>query len=1385
MSRGFGLRISQAFTVVLVLATLAVCGCGSDSAGRAPQQQVFAYRHDLYSGAVRFYTDDPGLEVRESTSPTALGLSLAFQKSIASVAAAQSMVDFRIPTGPTSTGRVVAFGPATGAVLLDHVVTLNGFGETVARMQVPPNLVDKLVSFAWLTSQAALDCARCAYEAYRAGSELNSAGNDKAGHCTFNCATTECCDTASVSAAVSLVKETCDAFVKYNVETSDIYILLCGDFWGALGDAIKSSAEAACEELKYYKSKFICDKGFNGWDNSDMAANACGRVFGADSRYTSMGYASCESACVDHSGRFCVAGSELECSSDRSSARTCEFSSELLADECWEWTAWRSCASGTACTSSSGCPLAPSECPGARDCTGRECGPDPVCGIKCGDCDQGYDCVDATGECQPAAAQETCTDGIKNQGESGVDCGGPCPACPATCKDNIQNQNEVRPDCGGPCTGLPGYCPYGPGSDGWYCGSPASGQDPSKLYYCAQGDWIDSKTKDCGAAGCLAAGECKDDSCNVPAICPNQICESNKGETCSNCIQDCHPAGPTGGNSSVGATTVHLSWNAVPCANRYRVKVCSDPDMTVCITCPGSASGTCELAPSDGTTISIDRSLLSGHATWFWQASSIGAPEASTSWGTWSAQWSFTAQPTADAGSGGSGAGGASGSGGSGTGGAGGADSGTCVSNCSTPGLICKSGEPNSQYICSEVSPGCLQLLGPMACDPSTTVCVPGTSGCQNCGNQGQPCCSYSTTCKVGSCTNGTCQAPTCPATKDCAGRVCGPDPVCGLSCGTCPSNQQCNNTTGQCMNMVCSPFSYFCQNGDRRFCASDGMSSSFVETCQFTCSGGNCQPQCTGDAQCAANEFCQSNTCQPTVCPKGQTFCSNGNTELWQCNANGSSATKLMTCAYGCAAGSCKPQCTDDSVCAPGQYCSNQACVTDICPQGQYFCSSISDSSLCNANGSGSSFAQTCQWGCNSGTGHCSTCPVACSGKCNGASDGCGGTCTGTCPANQICQNQACVGDPCLPDPCNGHGTCSAGTCTCQAKYSGQSCSTCAAGYGTDYPTCTPLCSVAGVENTFSTGGFGYSSLTKTPTGYAVAWEATSLMFATLDQNGALVGSPKTLFTGSNPTIANARNYIPARYGLTYSGSNFRCISESAMPEGNLIQLRGTGSTIGNDVTVAYNDNSHFGVVWTDDRSGQLRIYFNRIDAGQCQLAGADTVVSPFMASYPGIASGNGWGVVWRGGGGEIYLTRLDQWGVKLGDTQVGVAYNNAETPRVGYLSTNGTWAVLWTDQVGGKEDLYLQRVKASDGALVGAKIRVTSSDSYSRYERMVSTSSQLGIVWASSTGFRFVRVSDTGQILSPLLQLTGLYVGDVASDGTVFMTEYQMGKSRKVTCP
>ncbi|MBR9920317.1 MAG: T9SS type A sorting domain-containing protein [Bacteroidetes bacterium] len=52
--------------------------------------------------------------------------------------------------------------------------------------------------------------------------------------------------------------------------------------------------------------------------------------------------------------------------------------------------------------------------------------------------------------CTSSCGPPSCEDGIQNQDETGVDCGGStCPACP-TCSDGIQNGEELGVDCGGP-----------------------------------------------------------------------------------------------------------------------------------------------------------------------------------------------------------------------------------------------------------------------------------------------------------------------------------------------------------------------------------------------------------------------------------------------------------------------------------------------------------------------------------------------------------------------------------------------------------------------------------------------------------------------------------------------------------------------------------------------------------------------------------------------------------------------------------------------------------------------------------------------------------------------------------------------------------------------
>lgn len=73
---------------------------------------------------------------------------------------------------------------------------------------------------------------------------------------------------------------------------------------------------------------------------------------------------------------------------------------------------------------------------------------DPLNNGTCSDGIQNQDelGVDCGGVCTPCGS---CTDGVQNQDETDVDCGGSsCPAC-ATCFDGIQNQDESNIDCGG------------------------------------------------------------------------------------------------------------------------------------------------------------------------------------------------------------------------------------------------------------------------------------------------------------------------------------------------------------------------------------------------------------------------------------------------------------------------------------------------------------------------------------------------------------------------------------------------------------------------------------------------------------------------------------------------------------------------------------------------------------------------------------------------------------------------------------------------------------------------------------------------------------------------------------------------------------------------
>ncbi|MBD3310360.1 hypothetical protein GF351_04020 [Candidatus Woesearchaeota archaeon] len=80
------------------------------------------------------------------------------------------------------------------------------------------------------------------------------------------------------------------------------------------------------------------------------------------------------------------------------------------------------------------------------DC-GGPCDPCVECSVD-SDCAGDQEC--RNNNCVAKAPAPSCYDRIQNQGETGVDCGGPCKPCPS-CSDEVRNQGETGVDCGGPC----------------------------------------------------------------------------------------------------------------------------------------------------------------------------------------------------------------------------------------------------------------------------------------------------------------------------------------------------------------------------------------------------------------------------------------------------------------------------------------------------------------------------------------------------------------------------------------------------------------------------------------------------------------------------------------------------------------------------------------------------------------------------------------------------------------------------------------------------------------------------------------------------------------------------------------------------------------------
>jgi hypothetical protein len=201
--------------------------------------------------------------------------------------------------------------------------------------------------------------------------------------------------------------------------------------------------------------------------------------------------------------------------------------------------------------------------------------------------------------CNPP--KPTCSDGIQNQNEDLVDCGGPCPSCDK-CKNGLMDNGEAGVDCG--VVGAGPGCPSAP------CNVPATPQPGAATDLCSNG------------SRCQNGGKCVADVCNcaftgfVGPLCatPEPKCSptcSNGGICTSSLTCDCSNTGFEGPSCqqlvmttptpTVSGVTGGDTSDQLVCGSVASSACCSEEEKGKCAVMCQNGVKTCECDPATRT----------------------------------------------------------------------------------------------------------------------------------------------------------------------------------------------------------------------------------------------------------------------------------------------------------------------------------------------------------------------------------------------------------------------------------------------------------------------------------------------------------------------------------------------------------------------------------------------------------------------------------------------------------------------------------------------------------------------------------------------------------------------------------------------------------------
>ena len=245
---------------------------------------------------------------------------------------------------------------------------------------------------------------------------------------------------------------------------------------------------------------------------------------------------------------------------------------------------------------------------------------------------------------------------------------------------------------------------------------------------------------------------------------------------------------------------------------------------------------------------------------------------------------------------------------------------------------------------------------------------------------------------------NGKCAEENCE--KDCSGRECGLDPLCGETCGSCDENNNCNSF-GKC---ICIPDCNNRECGLDPFCGESCGSCDNNANCNST---GKCEcvPNCSdrecGDdpicgencGNCGMGERCNTGGSCESVCTAGLSYCNN------ECVDTSSDPNHCGRCNNSCDSG--------NGICANSQCKEVINCREEACPD-DYYCDLATGE---------------CEFGCAMDSQcdsheHCDLLKHEC--ICDSGYHACGGTCLSNASVDS-CDDKC---EPCPTDP-NGVAQC------------------------------------------------------------------------------------------------------------------------------------------------------------------------------------------------------------------------------------------------------------------------------------------------------------------------------------------------------------------------